>query len=60
MNNELDEASIPLRIGVSSCLLGKEVRFDAGHKRDRYLTDILDEQPAGLIAQRAEDSHVGD
>ena len=43
MNNELDEASIPLRIGVSSCLLGKEVRFDAGHKRDRYLTDILDE-----------------
>ena len=43
MNNELDEASIPLRLGVSSCLLGKEVRFDAGHKRDRYLTDILDE-----------------
>jgi uncharacterized protein YbgA (DUF1722 family)/uncharacterized protein YbbK (DUF523 family) len=31
----------PLRLGVSSCLLGNEVRFDAGHKRDRFLTDIL-------------------
>lgn len=31
----------PLRIGVSACLLGSEVRFDGGHKRDRFLTDIL-------------------
>ena len=31
----------PLRLGVSSCLLGKEVRFDGGHKRDRFLTDLL-------------------
>ena len=23
-----------LRIGISSCLLGDEVRFDGGHKRD--------------------------
>jgi uncharacterized protein YbgA (DUF1722 family)/uncharacterized protein YbbK (DUF523 family) len=30
-----------IRIGVSSCLLGEEVRFDGGHKRDRYLTDTL-------------------
>ncbi len=30
-----------LRIGVSSCLLGEEVRFDGGHKRDRFLTDEL-------------------
>jgi uncharacterized protein YbgA (DUF1722 family)/uncharacterized protein YbbK (DUF523 family) len=29
------------RIGISSCLLGDEVRFDGGHKRDRFLTDIL-------------------
>lgn len=28
-------------IGVSSCLMGEEVRFDTGHKRDRYLTDHL-------------------
>jgi uncharacterized protein YbgA (DUF1722 family)/uncharacterized protein YbbK (DUF523 family) len=29
------------RIGISSCLLGNEVRHDGGHKRDRYLTDTL-------------------
>jgi len=31
----------PLRIGVSRCLLGDEVRYDGGHKRDRFLTDVL-------------------
>jgi uncharacterized protein YbgA (DUF1722 family)/uncharacterized protein YbbK (DUF523 family) len=30
-----------LRIGISSCLLGDEVRFDGGHKRDAFLTDVL-------------------
>ncbi|MGH8128739.1 MAG: DUF523 and DUF1722 domain-containing protein [Gammaproteobacteria bacterium] len=29
------------RVGVSSCLLGEAVRFDAGHKRDLFLTDHL-------------------
>jgi uncharacterized protein YbgA (DUF1722 family)/uncharacterized protein YbbK (DUF523 family) len=29
------------RIGVSACLLGERVRYDAGHKRDPYLADIL-------------------
>ena len=28
-------------LGVSSCLLGEQVRFDGGHKHDRYITDIL-------------------
>ena len=28
-------------IGISSCLLGQEVRFDGGHKRDSFLTDTL-------------------
>lgn len=28
-------------IGISSCLLGNEVRFDGGHKRSRYVTDSL-------------------
>lgn len=32
-----------IRLGVSSCLLGNEVRFDGGHKRDRFLTDLLGE-----------------
>ena len=31
----------PVRIGISSCLLGQPVRFDGGHKRDRFLTDIM-------------------
>jgi uncharacterized protein YbgA (DUF1722 family)/uncharacterized protein YbbK (DUF523 family) len=31
----------PIRIGISSCLLGHEVRFDGGHKRDSFLTDTL-------------------
>ncbi len=31
----------PLRIGISACLLGQEVRFDGGHKRDAFLTDTL-------------------
>lgn len=30
-------------VGISSCLLGQQVRWDGGHKRDRYLTDILGE-----------------
>jgi uncharacterized protein YbgA (DUF1722 family)/uncharacterized protein YbbK (DUF523 family) len=30
------------RVGVSSCLLGEEVRFNGGHKRFRFLTDQLD------------------
>jgi uncharacterized protein YbgA (DUF1722 family)/uncharacterized protein YbbK (DUF523 family) len=34
-------AGAPIRVGISSCLLGHEVRFDGGHKRDRFLTDTL-------------------
>jgi len=30
-----------IRLGVSSCLLGETVRYDGGHKRDRFLTDLL-------------------
>lgn len=31
----------PLLLGISRCLLGDEVRFDGGHKRDSFLTDLL-------------------
>jgi len=31
----------PIRIGISSCLLGQKVRFDGQHKHDRYVTDTL-------------------
>jgi len=30
-----------VRIGVSTCLLGMNVRYDGGHKRDRFITDML-------------------
>jgi uncharacterized protein YbgA (DUF1722 family)/uncharacterized protein YbbK (DUF523 family) len=32
-----------ITIGVSACLLGREVRFDGGHKRSRFITDTLAE-----------------
>lgn len=31
----------PLRIGVSSCLVGQKVRYDGGHKRDSFVADLL-------------------
>ena len=34
-------ATAPLRLGISRCLLGEEVRFDGGHKRDNFLTEVL-------------------
>ena len=36
----------PIRLGVSSCLLGEAVRYDGGHKRDRFLTDLLGQHVA--------------
>lgn len=30
-----------IRLGISSCLLGEKVRYDGGHKLDRFLTDTL-------------------
>jgi uncharacterized protein YbgA (DUF1722 family)/uncharacterized protein YbbK (DUF523 family) len=33
--------SLPIQVGISTCLLGEKVRFDGGHKKDRYLTDVL-------------------
>jgi uncharacterized protein YbgA (DUF1722 family)/uncharacterized protein YbbK (DUF523 family) len=33
---------VKLRLGVSACLLGNEVRYDGGHKRHAFLTDVLD------------------
>jgi len=30
-----------MTIGISACLLGEKVRYDGGHKHDRFLTDTL-------------------
>lgn len=30
-----------IRLGISTCLLGEKVRFDGGHKLDRFLRDTL-------------------
>jgi uncharacterized protein YbgA (DUF1722 family)/uncharacterized protein YbbK (DUF523 family) len=30
-----------IRIGISACLLGRNVRYDGGHQQDRYITDTL-------------------
>jgi uncharacterized protein YbgA (DUF1722 family)/uncharacterized protein YbbK (DUF523 family) len=30
-----------IRLGISTCLLGEKVRYDGGHKLDRFLVDTL-------------------
>jgi uncharacterized protein YbgA (DUF1722 family)/uncharacterized protein YbbK (DUF523 family) len=30
-----------IKLGISSCLLGEKVRFDGGHKWDRFITETL-------------------
>ena len=32
---------VPLRLGVSSCLVGEPVRFDGGHCRNRFVAEEL-------------------
>jgi uncharacterized protein YbgA (DUF1722 family)/uncharacterized protein YbbK (DUF523 family) len=59
-----------IKIGVSSCLLGKEVRYNGGHSHDRYITgtlgqyftsvDVCPEVEAGLGIPRETMRLVGD
>lgn len=32
---------LPVRLGISRCLLGEPVRYDGGHKRNPFLVDVL-------------------
>jgi uncharacterized protein YbgA (DUF1722 family)/uncharacterized protein YbbK (DUF523 family) len=41
MAPSLNQAVERIRIGVSSCLLGENVRWDGGHKRDAFVADTL-------------------
>ena len=36
-----NETIKPVKIGISTCLLGQNVRYDGGHQLDRFLTDSL-------------------
>lgn len=38
MDNLLSEN---IKVGISSCLLGANVRFDSGHKKNAYITGVL-------------------
>ena len=31
----------PIKVGISSCLVGQEVRFDGGHKQSKYCQQVL-------------------
>ena len=41
VNEAMSADSGSIQVGISSCLLGQEVRFDGGHKRDSYITGTL-------------------
>lgn len=41
MSQERSEETRRVRIGISSCLLGQEVRYNGGHKRDAFLTETF-------------------
>jgi len=37
----MDKPLEKIKIGISSCLLGEKVRYDGGHKLDRYIAETL-------------------
>lgn len=41
MSGLAPHCALPIRIGISRCLLGEAVRYDGGHKRDRFVTEVL-------------------
>ena len=41
LQNNYETGLGTVRLGVSACLLGARVRFDGGHKRNRFLIDEL-------------------
>ena len=38
---EKQATSGKIRLGISACLLGQAVRYDGGHKHDRFITETL-------------------
>lgn len=37
----MEDGSERIKVGISACLLGQNVRYDGGHKLDRFLRDTL-------------------
>jgi uncharacterized protein YbgA (DUF1722 family)/uncharacterized protein YbbK (DUF523 family) len=37
----MEEHRDKIRVGISACLLGQAVRYDGGHKQDRFITGTL-------------------
>ena len=40
-DNDMDNLSVRLTLGISACLLGKPVRFDGGHKKNNFILSSL-------------------
>ena len=61
---------MPIRVGISSCLLGESVRYDGGHRLDRCILrplgrhfewiPVCPEVEAGLGVPRETLSLIGD
>jgi len=43
-SSPIPKSDPPIRLGISSCLLGHEVRYDGGHKWDQYLVEVTGPQ----------------
>ena len=41
MRRSIGEMEKKIKLGISTCLLGENVRYDGGHKLDRFLRDTL-------------------
>lgn len=41
MQSDSDVLGARIRIGISACLLGQEVRYNGGHKRDAFLVETF-------------------
>ena len=37
----VSDGHVKIPLGISSCLIGEKVRFDGGHKQNRYILDTL-------------------
>ncbi len=59
MAGGISEALVTTMLGLTVAI-PMVLLYETLANSTRRVTDILDEQSAGLIAQRAEDSHVGD